>query len=97
MRERLGSGRRTKFPAARSGWAFVKKNPNVSNGGLHLPFAAHGMCRFEPLQNSWACTGVPLGDAMDGCLADTKKITMELHVNWGHASAQQRACVELRG
>ena len=61
------------------------------DGGLHSPYTPVGLYRFEaPL------TCDPLGDAKDGSLTDPTKIAMELHVNWGQASAQQlkRALVD---
>ena len=40
-----------------------------------------------PIHN--ALTSTKLGDALDGAKSDSKEICHRLHVNWGHASAQQ--------
>ena len=52
-------------------------------------FSMDGLYRFEPPRTFPACEAVTLGDAMDGCLSDPKKISTELRANRGHASAQQ--------
>ena len=59
------------------------KSPYLSNGGLHFPFAADGVCRFEPHQTFSAGMTVTLGDRKDGCLSGPKKIIVKLQVNLG--------------
>ena len=70
-------------------WAFVGNTPNLSNGGLHLPYAEAELYQFEPPHASSGCKAAALGDSMDGCLSGPKKIVMKLHVSRGHASAHQ--------
>ena len=50
-----------------------------------------------PIHSALASTA--LGDAVDGAKSDPRKIARRLHVNWGHASAQQlkRAMAEAEG
>ena len=64
-------------------WAFAKKRPELSNGGLHLPYTV------DPPHTFPACKAAALGDASDGCPSDPEEIVMQLNVNRGHASAQQ--------
>ena len=65
------------------------KRPDLSDGGLQLPFTESGLIRFAPPREFSACTAVTLGDAQDDNISDPKKIIMKLHANWGHASATQ--------
>ena len=39
------------FPASFFEWAFAKKRPNLSDGGLHLPYSKDGLYRLEPPHN----------------------------------------------
>ena len=56
---------------------------------MHLLPTEDGPSRFERPQTPSGCQALTLGGAMDGCPSDPKKICMQLHVNWGHASARQ--------
>ena len=69
-------------------WAFTSKSLDLPNGGFHLPFAEDGPYHFEPPHSFPACKAATLKDAMDGFLSGPKEIFTKLHVNWGHASAQ---------
>ena len=68
-------------------------------GGLRLPCSEDGLYRFGPPHTFSARRAVTLGGAMDGNLPDRRKLIGKLHVNWGHASAQQssRLSVNLDG
>ena len=70
-------------------WAFAKKGPIFPNGGLRLPCAEDGLLQFEPPRTVSACNAATLGGAMAGCPSGPMKSIMELHVTWGHVSAQQ--------
>ena len=70
-------------------WGHPRKRPNLENGGIRLPFTGEGLCSFALPRTFSACKAVTLGDAGDGNQSDPKKIIGKLHVNWGHASAQQ--------
>ena len=69
-------------------WAFTNKRSNLSNGGIQLPKTEDGLCQFYAPRAFSTCKAVTLGGAADGCLS-APEIGMRLHVNWGHASAQQ--------
>ena len=66
-----------------------EKRPDLSDGGLHLPLAESGLIRFAPPREFSACTAATLGDAQDDGISDPKKIIMQSHAKWGHASATQ--------
>ena len=83
------SGRRPNLAASNSEGSFLEKRPDLSDGGLYLPLVESGLLRFVPPKDSSACTAVTSGDARDDSISDPKKLTMRLHVNWGHASATQ--------
>ena len=61
----------------------------MSDGGLHLPYTPDDPYHLGTPLTSAACRAVAFGDAEDGRLTEPRKISMKLHVNWGHASAQQ--------
>ena len=67
----------------------LRKRPDSPGGGLRLPSTEDGLFRFVPLKGFSACAGVTLGGALYDSAPDPRKITVELHVNWGHASARQ--------
>ena len=75
---------------------FVHERPDVSDGGLHLLNTPDGLYRCETPPTFATCKAVTLGNVGGGSLTDPEKIAMKLHVNWGHASAQQlkRALVD---
>ena len=63
----------------------VRKYPDLSDGGLHVPYSPDVLFRFETPHTFAACKAVTLRDARDGSLTDPKKIAMKLHVNWDRA------------
>ena len=85
--------------ASASFFRSVQKAPDLSDGGLRLPHTPDGLYHFETPLTFAACKAVTLGDARHCCLTAPKKIIMKLHVNWGHASAQQmrRVLVDSEG
>ena len=100
----LGKGppsldRGPKLTASYFEWACAKKRPDLADGGLHIPLSQGGLYRREPPRIFPAGKAGTLGGARNGCLSDAKKIIMKLHVDWGHASAQQlkRAPVDTDG
>ena len=46
----------------------LKRAPDLSNGGLRLPYAEDGLYQFEPPLTSPACREGTRGDSTDGCL-----------------------------
>ena len=48
------------------GWAFAKKRPDLSDGGLRLPYGEGDLCRFGPPHAFPVRTAVTLGGGMDG-------------------------------
>ena len=54
---------------------------------MHL--TPDGLYSFESPRTVSACDAVTLGDAMDSCPSDPKKIIAELRVDWGHTSAKR--------
>ena len=90
----LGKGppcldRRPNLAASYFEWSLLGKRPDLSDGGLHLPFLEGGPLRSVPPKDFSACTAVTLGDARDINISDPRRIIMELHVNWWRASATQ--------
>ena len=67
----------------------VHDYPDLSYGGPRLPYTPDALSRFETPVAFAACESVALRGARDGCPTDPEKIATKLHVNWGHASAQQ--------
>ena len=67
----------------------VQKAPDLSDGGPHLPYTQDGLHHFETPLSFAACKAVTLEDAVGCILTDPEKIVLRLHVDWGHASAQQ--------
>ena len=63
-----------------------RPRPYLANGGICLPFTNEGLCSFSPPSTFSACKAVMHGI---GNNSNPKKIIEKLHVNWGHASAQQ--------
>ena len=63
--------------------------PDLSNGGLHLPFTEDGLLRFGPPRTFSANAAATLEGARDDSVSGPRQITMKLHVKWGHASARQ--------
>ena len=80
-------------------WEPPRPRPNLDHGGICLPFTDEGLCSFSPPRTFSACKTVTLGDAREGNNSDPRKIIEKLHVNWGHASAQQikRILVDVEG
>ena len=66
-----------------------RKRPNLEHAGILLPFTDEELCSFAPPRTFSVCKAVTLGDVRVGNRPDPKKIVEKLHVNWGHASAQQ--------
>ena len=85
------SGKRTgpTLATAFLGWYFTKKRPGLPGGWLHLHYERGGLCRFEPPHTFPACEAGTLGGAVYGNLSVPKEVTVKLHVNWCHTSAQQ--------
>ena len=67
----------------------MQKRPDLSNGGLRLPFTADGPLPFVPRKDFSACTAGTLGYARDDSLSDPREIIMKLHVNRRDAYAHQ--------
>ena len=67
----------------------INKRPKLPNGGVPLPNAENGSYQFDPPRTFSACKAVTLGDSLDGCSSDPKKIVVKLHLNRGHVSAHQ--------
>ena len=88
-----------KLPATIAKWTFCRTYPDLSSGGLTFSLTEDGMCSYTPQLTSSACEAVTLGDARYGTPLGPKKILMELHANWGRASAQQirRAQMDSQG
>ena len=74
-------------PASYSEWAFSKKRSNLAAVGLRLPYEGGVLYRFDPPRTFSACTALTQGDAKETRLPNPKKVIMELHVDWGPASA----------
>ena len=70
-------------------WALTSKRPNLPNGRLHLLYTQDRLYQFGPPRTFSASKAVTLRDALDGCPSDPQNIARKLHVNYGHASAQQ--------
>ena len=68
---------------------FPDKRPDLSNGGLHLPYTEDGLRQFESPRTIPAYQAATLTDSTHGYLLGPKKIIMTLHVNWGRASSRQ--------
>ena len=68
-------------------WTFLTQCLGLSNGGLRLRFTDDGLLRFVPPKDFPACAAAALGDARDESVSGHRKISMNSHVNWGHASA----------
>ena len=64
------------------------KSRNLSNGGLHVPFAEDGLYQSDPPPTFAAREAVALGDAPDPSASGQKKVAMKLHVNREHASVR---------
>merc|ERR1712052_76031 len=77
------------FSASFLEWEPPRPRPNLDHGGICLPFTDEGLRSFSPPSTFSACKAVTLGDAREGNNSDPRKIIEKLHVNWGHASAQQ--------
>ena len=76
-------------PASFFEGTFTSKRPNLSSGGLRLPYSEDGLYQRDPPRTFSACGAVSPGDVLDGGPSGPKKIVAKSHVNWGHASAQQ--------
>ena len=61
----------------------LEQTPNLSNGGLHLPYAEDGLYQREPPRTMSACEAVAFGDAMDGFLSGPKEIGTKMRVKIG--------------
>ena len=57
------------FSASIAEWAFSRKRPNLSDGGIHLLFTEDGTRSLAPPAALLACKAVALGDARDGVLS----------------------------
>ena len=71
----LGNGpscvdRGPKLAASYSEWAILDKRPDLSNGGLHLPFSEDGLRRLEPPRVFSACAAATLGGTRDKSASD---------------------------
>ena len=83
------ASRRVRGTAASvSFFVIIKKAPDLSNGGLHLPYTEYGLRHLNPRLRSQ-----PVRRPMDSSLTDPKKIVVKLHLHRGHASAQQQTRV----
>ena len=67
----------------------IRNAPNLSNGGLHLPYTEDGSGPLQPPMTFSAYKSATLGDSGDGRPTGPAKSVMKLHVNSAHASAQQ--------
>ena len=77
----------------------VQEVPDLFGGGFHYTYTPDALYHSETPLTFAACKVVTMGDARNGFLTDPKKIAIKLHVNWGHASAQQliRVLVQSEG
>ena len=57
------------FSASIAEWAFSRKCPNLSDGGIRLPFTEDGARSLAPPVALLACKAAALGDARDGVLS----------------------------
>ena len=57
--------------------------------GFASPMRRLAFSGLNPMRTFSFCQAVTLGDAMDGCVSDPKKISMKFFVNWGPFWAQQ--------
>ena len=54
----------------------LHKSPNLPHGGLREPYTEDGSYQSDPPRTFSARKAVTLGDSMDSCLSDPRKIAM---------------------
>ena len=77
------------FSASYFQWASANRRPDLSDGSLRLLYEEDGLYHFEHPHTFSACKAGTFRGATDGCLSGPKESITKLHLNWGHASAQQ--------
>ena len=88
-RERSQSVQGATSPSSYIGRNFSRRRLNSTNGSWCLTYDEDGSYRFVPPRAFSACKAATLGEAMDACLPDPKKIATRLYVNWGRDSHRQ--------
>ena len=71
--------------ASASCFTIAQEAPDLSDGGLHLPYTPDGPYHFEPPITFANRKAVTLGGAENCRLRGPKKIVTKLHVSWVHA------------
>ena len=73
-------------------WSLMDKRPDLSDGGLHFPLNESDLLRFSSPKDAGVCSTVTPGVEQDNGAVDSDRFIMNLHANWGHASANQLKC-----